>query len=506
MSGSGPPGSGDYESPFILVIDIGSSSIKGGLYDARARAVKGTSAREPNEQTVASDGTSEQSAKEIQEAVGRVVDSVLAQSGKFKDQIAAVGADSMASTILGVDQEGRPVTPVYTYADSRSAADVEALRRELDVRAVYDRTGCPQHTSYVPGRIRWLQRTDPDTAAKVYRWVDLPTYIYSGWFARQDVPASYSVASWSGMLNRRKLAWDRGLLGHLGVEKDMLPPLASHDDPVSGLSSEFAGRWPDLADKPFFLAVGDGAAVNVGTGCVTPGRIALTVGTTGALRLLLHGQTPDVPRGLWAYCLGTDSTLLGGSFSEGGNILEWTQETLRLPPADKVEDELKKLKPDGHGISVLPFIAGERSIGWSTAASGTFRGIRISTRPIDILQACMEAVAYRFALVAGLLLPLAGKDPVIVASGGGIHGSDYWLQTIADVMQSQIGISGESQETSRGSAILALHALGVWPELDAHTTDIVRIYDPRPDLREVYGEALDRQRELYRAILGEPGF
>ncbi len=506
MSGSRPPGSGDYESPFILVIDIGSSSIKGGLYDARARAVEGTSAREPNEQRVDSNGTSEQAANDVKAAAERVVDAVLAHSGKFKGQIAAVGADSMASTILGVDEEGRPVTPVYTYADSRSAADVEALRRELDVRDVYDRTGCPQHTSYVPGRIRWLQRTSPDTAATVCRWVDLPTYIYSSWSGRHDVPVSYSVASWSGMLNRRKLEWDRDLLGHLRIAEDVLPPLAPHSDPVSGLSTEFSRRWPDLADKPFFLAVGDGAAVNVGTGCVTPDRIALTVGTTGALRLLLHGDSPEVPRGLWAYRLGSDNTLVGGSFSEGGNILEWAMETLQLPPAEHLDAELMKLKPDGHGISVLPFIAGERSIGWSTAASGTFMGIRISTRPIDILQACMEAVAYRFALVAGLLLPLADKNPVIIASGGGIHDSEYWLQTMADVMQAQIGISGESQETSRGSAILALHALGAWPKLDSHTTDIVRTYHPRPALRDVYGEALDRQRELYKAILGEPGF
>ena len=359
-----------YESPFVLAVDIGSSSVKVGLFDALARSVPGIEESVPHSQTVATDGTSEEDADQIRNAVEQAIDRVLAKAGGLASGITGVGFDSMASTILGVDAAGDPVTPVYTYADTRSAPDVERLRNEINVPIVYDRTGVMQHTSYVPGRIRWLRRTRPEIAARVAKYVDVSTYLFSRWFGRGDVKASYCVSSWSGMLNRHEMCWDAGLLGRLGIAEENLPELASWNVPERGLAAEYAGRWPALGDLPFFLAVGDGAAVNVGTGCIDETKVALTVGTTGAMRVLSRGPAPDVPTGLWAYRLGTDRTLLGGSFSEGGNVVQWALDNLRLPPVEKLNEELSKLKPAEHGINVLPFIAGERATGWSTSATG----------------------------------------------------------------------------------------------------------------------------------------
>ena len=309
-----------YESPFVLSVDIGSSSVKAGLFDARARSVKGVEESIPHAQTVASDGTSEEDAEQIRIATEQAIDSVLYKAGNLASEIIGVGFDCMASTVLGVDLYGNAITPVYTYSDTRSAVDVDRLREELNVPIVYDRTGVMQHTSYLPGRIRWLRRTQPGIAKRIARYVDISTYIFSKWFGRSDVKASYSVSSWSGLFNRHKLEWDHGLLGRLGIDELNLPELAPWDAAERGLAKEFASRWPILAELPFLLAVGDGAAVNVGTGCVDETKVALTVGTTGAMRVLSKGPTPDVPTGLWAYRLGRNRTLLGGSFSEGGKI------------------------------------------------------------------------------------------------------------------------------------------------------------------------------------------
>jgi gluconokinase len=214
----------------------------------------------------------------------------------------------MASTVLGVDSAGKPLTPVYTYADTRTAPDVDRLREELDLPDVYDRTGVIQHTSYLPGRIRWLQRTQPEIAKQIDRYVDLSTYLFSKWFGRQDVKSSYCIASWSGLLNRRELNWDHALLDHLGIDESNLPDVAPWSDPEQGLANEYRDRWPVLADLPFFLSVGDGAAVSVGSGCVDESNVAITVGTTGAMRVLSQRPAPKVPSGLWAYQLGAERT------------------------------------------------------------------------------------------------------------------------------------------------------------------------------------------------------
>jgi gluconokinase len=492
----------NYESPFVLAVDIGSSSVKAGLFDSQARSVASVEATVSHAQTVASDGTSEEDADQIRRATESAIDTVLAKAADLVSEIIGVGFDCMSSTVLGVDKNGNALTPVYTYADTRSAPDVDRLRGELNVPIIYDRTGVMQHTSYLPGRIRWLKRTQPEIASHIDKYVDVSTYIFSKWFGRTDVKASYCVSSWSGLLNRHDLEWDHLLLDRLGIGAENLPELAPWSEPETGLTPEFALRWPVLANLPFLLAVGDGAAVNVGTGCVNETKIALTVGTTGAMRVLSEGPPPDVPTGLWAYRLGRDRTLLGGSFSEGGNVIQWALENLRLPAIEHLNSELEKLEPAAHGINVLPFIAGERATGWSTSATGVLEGIKIPTRPIEILQAMLESVAYRFAMVGELLLPGVNSGYQMIASGGAIQNSPWWLQTMADVLGVSVGVSAEQQDTSRGTAILALNALGIWDSLNTYPAQIAETYEPNAANADIYTSARERQAELYSNLLG----
>ena len=457
----------------------------------------------PHKQDVASDGTVEEPVGRILDAVDRAVDQVLERAGAEAADIAAVGMDVMASTILGVDDDGAPLTPVYTYADTRCAEDVERLKRRLDVDAAYQRTGVMQHTSYVPGRVLWLQRTAPDIAGRVARWLDASTFIYTRWFGKADVPCSYSVASWSGLLDRHRLEWDTELLRQTGLTAAKLPALKPYSHSLSGLTGAYATRWPRLANIPFFLAVGDGAAVNVGAGCAGPSAVALTVGTTSAMRMLRWDASPDVPRGLWAYRLGERGTLLGGAFSEGGLLIDWALKTLRLPPLDRLDEALSQLPPDGHGLTVLPFLAGERATGWSNRATGVFEGLRASTTPLEMLQAALEAVTYRFATVAGLLVGSSLPNVRFAASGGAIRRSKWWLQTMADSLGATISVSSEEQETSRGAAVLALHSLGVWDGLDTHVPEVRDLYHPRPERVKQNRAAGERQKDLYTRVLGD---
>ena len=491
--------------PYILAVDMGSSAVKAGLYDGEANALPHTLVSVAHEQRTAADGTHEEDAKEVQRATEEAIDRALDLAGDDADEIAAVGFDAMASTILGVDERGSAVTPVYTYADTRTASDVQELQRSIDVADAYQRTGVMQHTSYVPGRVMWLRRTAPERFGRIAKWVDVSTFMFSHWFGSTNVPASYSVSAWSGLLNRHELSWDERLLDAVGLEATNLPSLAPYSEGQSGLCPVYSVRWPQLADVPFYLAVGDGAAVNVGSGCTDRRNIALTVGTTAAMRLVVDHpgdeSPPVVPRGLWGYILGGDRTLLGGAFSEGGNVVEWALNSLRLPELEELNDALAVTVPDGHGLTVLPFIAGERAVGWSTDASGVMNGVRVSTSGLDILQALMESVAYRFSLVADLLRDEMDDDRVFVAGGGAMTNSPWWLQTMADVLGGEVHVPREEQATSRGAAILALNALGAWKELDDVMPEISAVYQPQDTHRKRYRAAIERQAELYDSVI-----
>jgi gluconokinase len=97
------------------------------------------------------------------------------------------------------------------------------------------------------------------------------------------------------------------------------------------------------------------------------------------------------------------------------------------------EDEIAKRPPAGHGLVFLPFLAGERSTGYHENATGAVLGLHSSTDAIDIVQAALESVAYRFAEIFDQLNSVV-KVREITASGGALRESPVWTQIIADTL------------------------------------------------------------------------
>lgn len=488
------------QPPLILALDIGSSSTRAVLYDSQARAVAGLDAQAPNSFQTAGDGQAEADPAALFATAAACIDAVLAQAGDLAAAIAAVAVDTFVGNLLPLDADAAPLAPLITYADTRNDADAAALRRALDEHAVHARTGCLLRTSYWPARLAWLRRTQPGLWRRVARWGTLGEYLELLLFGRARV--SYSAASWNGLLDRRRLAWDAPLLAYLEVDAAQLAPLVDIDAPLAGLREPYASRWPALRDVPWLPAVGDGAAANIGSGCTGHDRIALTLGTTGALRVVQPASDQPPPPGLWCYRVDRDHALLGGATSEGGNVYAWMSAALRLDAPAAVEAALAALPPDGHGLTVLPFLAGERSPDWAGNVQATIHGLTLSTTPIEILRAGLEAVAYRFALIEERICGRPGCTHRLIASGGALPRSPVWSQIFADVLGRAVALSAEPEATSRGSALLALHVLGHLPSLaDAPAADGA-VYTPDPARHAIYRAAIARQRDLYARVIG----
>jgi gluconokinase len=103
-----------------------------------------------------------------------------------------------------------------------------------------------------------------------------------------------------------------------------------------------------------------------------------------------------IPPGLWCYLVDRSRFVMGGALSNGGDVFAWCRRTLRLNPG-ATEGDLAGMKPDEHGLTVLPFFSGERSTGWADYARASVYGMTLSTGPIEILRAFLESVALRFA-------------------------------------------------------------------------------------------------------------
>jgi gluconokinase len=301
------------------------------------------------------------------------------------------------------------------------------------------------------------------------------------------------MASATGLFDQDAVRWDPEALAVAGIEEARLFPLTDRTQGRRGLRAPWARRWPGLSSVPWFPAVGDGAASNIGSGCVTADRVALNVGTSAALRIVMSAPRA-APRALWRYRVDRETSIVGGATSEGGNVFAWCEQTLRLPDATQVEAALAAMDPDAHGLTMLPFLAGERAPGWRGDVRGAMAGLRMDTGPLDIVRASLEAVALRLALVYDALAPLAAPHHAIVASGGAIARSPVWTQMIADALGHPLRVSSESEATSRGAALLALSPVGTMPSVDAPLEGETVAPDPTRHAR--YRDALARQRRL----------
>ena len=485
----------------VLSVDVGSSSVRAGLYSADATSVKGTESRRSHRFVFSGGGRAESDAEALASLVEACIDETLAASRPPDSTVAAVSFSTFLHGMIGADRRGVALTPVLTWADTRSAGPAARLARTMDPHDVAQRTGCPLHPAYFPAKILWFRENDPDLFARVRWWCSIGEYCIQRFTGRRA--CSLSMASAFGLLNRQTERWDDKLLSALGLDAGCLSPLAGMDCPARGLCREFAERWPALREAAWFPPLGDGTCSSVGAGCSAPPRAALMIGTTGALRAVRAATGAEVPGGLWCYRMDRDWEQVGGVLGDGGNLVEWMRGLMGIGfSAGHTDAALLAAPPAGHGLIVLPFFTGERSTGWDPHARGTISGLSLDTSPLDILQAGMEAVAYRFAAIMDALRPAAPELREVICTGGALRGSPAWVQILADVLEMPLGCADEPEASSRGAAILALEALGLLSRAEAPGPSLTRTFLPRADAAEAHRAAFQAQEHLRRAVLG----
>jgi gluconokinase len=492
-------------APVIVALDAGTSSVRALAFDTLGRAIVGTEEQLPYTLETTPDGGATFPADPLFDLTVRAIDGVVARLGDAATSVAAVGSTSFWHSLMGIDAAGTPTTPVFYWADTRSSPEATALRTELDPDTVWQRTGCRLHSSYWPAKLRWLRRTDPDAFRRTNRWLSFPEYALSRLCQNDAGAATVCMASGTGLLDVHAMLWDTEMLEASGIGADRLSPLVDLGPP-GRLRSDFAKRWPALADAQWFPALGDGACANVGTGAIGPSRIALTVGTSAAVRLILPRpphQSWGVPHGLWAYRLDRHRAVLGGALSNGGNLLRWIWDMTGTDRDDETTMAAAALAPDSTGLTFLPFLAGERSPGWHDDASGVIAGLTFSTRPEHVIRAGMEAVVYRLAGVYDALRPLASAEHEIIASGGAILVMPSWLQITADALGHLLIASTPGDEsTARGAALMAAVEAGILSGIDG-VSDVAGStsqYAPNMAHHERYRIGRDRQARLEQTL------
>ncbi|HET6979605.1 MAG TPA: gluconokinase [Pyrinomonadaceae bacterium] len=473
----------------LLSIDIGTSGVRAALFDERGSEVHGAQVR--SRRSAAVSDFAELDPNQLVDEVVKTVDELLTYHFHSAAQIEFIAISAFWHSLIGIDAAGTQTTPVLTWADTRASQFVNDLRQEFNESEIHARTGCRFHPSYWPAKLRWLKSEQTGAFRETRYWLGFAEYLCLRLFG--ESATSVSMASATGIFNQRDCDWDWDFVEQLGISADTLPEIKSQTN--ARLTESFALRWPALAEARLVTIVGDGAANNIGAGCSTKDRIALMVGTSGAMRVVFQGEPPDkLASGLWSYRACSRRVAVGGALSDGGGLVQWINESLNFS-----SDDIAALEPDAHGLTVLPFWSGERSTGWLAEARGGIFGLKQSTKPVEIARAVLESIAYRFALIARALDPIA-PNATIAASGNALRSSPQWLQIIADVLGRPLHLGGSAEASSRGAALLALEAVGKIAVIEEDSFAVDQVFEPDLTRHARYQQALARQQDLYERI------
>ena len=442
----------------IFALDVGTSSVRAHRFDETAEEL-GEPARREYSGEADADRIVQLTREAIEEAGGA-------------EGVDAVATSCFGHSLLALDKAGRLLTPILSWRDTRSADAADWLRRRLDNETVHARTGCQIHTSYWPAKLAWLAQEDTEVFRTADRFVSFCDYLYEQLLGRR-VGAGIAMASPTGLVDLRRRTWDEELLDTLRIDEERLPEIS--DAPVDG--------W--------FPALLDGACSNFGAGCVTRERAALMIGTSGAVRTVYETARPQPRPGLFLHWVDDTRVVEGGSLSDGGNLYAWIEATL----ADG-GGSLAGRDPDSHGLTFLTLLGGERSPGWHQHAKGAIHGLTFDTTPLDLRQAGLEGVAFRFADVAELMPEIEE----VVATGGALLHDPDWVQIMADALGRPLTTSGVKEASLRGAAVLALERLGAPPA----PAQLGRVVQPHRDRTEAFRAARERQRRLYEVVTSEP--
>src|SRR2546425_9172447 len=433
----------------VLALDLGTSSVRAVVYDVRGAMLERTLTDLAYKVRTTDAGEVSSDPDALVKLIAQSIDVALKAARKEKVAILGVGVSCYWHSLMVFFFKDRPTTEIYTWADTRSAPETQGMRAHFDERAYHTRTGCFFHASYWPAKLRWLRATRPTAVRRTVRWISLGEYLFEQ--LQGDTRVSHSIASGTGLLDVNRCRWDADALRLAGITAEQLSPLSDWDQPARSLRSSFAGRWPELKGVPWFLPLGDGGLANVGAGCVSPRWACATIGTSSALRVLLDRKRLTVPWGTFVYRVDRRRYVLGGALSEGGNVVRWFTENLGLKPKKKYERAAFALPPDSHGLTILPFWAGERSPNWRGDARAVIAGLSLGTQPAQLLRASMEAITYQLVAVAAAVQPVVPSPDSGSANRGELGHLAPWSPMLADAMNNPVMTSPQTQASRRGA-------------------------------------------------------
>lgn len=449
----------------MLGIDIGTTSTKAVLFTDKGEVIQTENIGYPLYTPDIS--TAEQNPDEIFQAILQAITNIMKQHSQ--KQLLFISFSSAMHSVIAMDENDQPITPCITWADNRSEAWAHKIKTELNGLAIYQRTGTPIHPMSPLSKITWLVNEHPEIAQKTKKYIGIKEYIFKKFFDQYVV--DYSLASAMGLMNLNTLDWDEEALKIAGISKDQLSALVPTTKSFSNCNIDLANQIGIDPQTPFIIGASDGVLSNLGVNAIQKGEIAVTIGTSGAIRTIIdRPQTDDLGR-IFCYALTEKHWVIGGPVNNGGMVLRWirdefasseveTAKRLGIDPYEVLTQIAERVRPGADGLLFHPYLAGERAPLWNPDVRGSFFGLTLSHKKEHMIRAALEGVIFNLYTVFQALTECMDGPVTRIKATGGFARSNVWRQMMSDIFESELVVPESYESSCLGACLLGLYAMG----------------------------------------------
>ncbi|MFV8342854.1 gluconokinase [Flavobacterium sp. XS2P39] len=463
---------------FYIGIDIGTTATKAVCFDVTGKVIREFSQSYPMYHPQAD--WSVQKPNEIVAAVLKCIQQIT------KDiQPEFISFSSAMQSIIAIDNTGKPLTEALIWADNRAYSLAEKLKNSKQGNNFYQKTGIPIHTFSPMTKIAWLKKHDATNFSKTFKFISIKEYVWHHLTGEYVIDSS--MASGTGLMNIHTLQWESEILDYLEIQENQLSIIVDPMHQSKGVSDGF----------DYILGGGDGALANLATGAMEAGRMALSIGTSGAVRLPSDKPFIDPQMRTQCYHLMENQYLKLGAVNNGAIVLQWLKESiLRTDKSfEELFDQATMIPAGSEGLLFVPYLLGERAPIWDASAQGTLLGIRIIHTQAHLIRATLEGILFGLLSITEILLPDFEKrhETTIMASGG-FGKSDLWLQMVADIFQMKVIVAETIEASAWGAVLIGFKATGICVPKESK---IGKIFLPNKDSKEIYEQNFEKFKRIH---------
>jgi gluconokinase len=466
--------------PYIIGCDIGTTNVKSVAFDSASGEIL-TMHSETYGMNHPNPDWSEQNPEEIFEAACKSV-KIVFDACSEQGEVLGISFSAAMHGVLAMDKIGEKLSDLIIWADNRSSEIALKLRSSPVGKKIYQLNGTPIHAMSPVCKLLWIKKNDPALFRKASKFIGIKEYIIYRLTGKFLI--DYSIASATGIFNIRNMHWDEYTLKKLGLNASKLSEAVSPYH-IEKLPENNPAGLP--AGTALVMGASDGCLANLGSGAVRKGSMAVTIGTSAAVRICSEKAYSDPVMQTFCYILDEETYIIGGPSNNGAVIFEWLMNTF-FPNEefDAVFKAAEGIAAGSNGLLFYPYLLGERAPLWNSEVRGGFSGLDIQHTKPHFARSVMEGILLNLNIIGKVLLEMQEIDTIYAS--GGFARSSIWVQMLADIFGKRVVLNETVETGAAGAAMMGLKALGVYKSYSEMTafTLVGQKFEPNMQHNSIY--------------------